>query len=195
MNPQFLFFLSAEGDVVYRYRPLLDMDLPMFVNMIPPLLSFILTAAFLTWLLYKPVKKILQARADRVEGDINDAALSKASAAELKAMYEQKVREIETERAEILDEARKAASERRAKMLDEAKAEAQDVKERAARDVANELEQIKGTVHQAIVDISTDMAAKLISASVDAKAHEKLFDEAMAELEATTAIYTEAVTA
>ncbi|MCL1877977.1 MAG: F0F1 ATP synthase subunit B [Defluviitaleaceae bacterium] len=189
MNPLFLITVTPE------YRGILNIDLQNFLDMVPNLVFFVLTVLLVTYLLYKPVRKILAARAERVEGDISDAALSKASAAELKAMYEKKVRDIEAERNEILDEARKLASERSAKMLDEAKTDAQDVKNRAARDVANELEQIKGMVHQSIVDISTDMAAKLIAATIDAKAHEKLFDEAMAELEATTAFNKESVTA
>ncbi|MCL2386099.1 MAG: F0F1 ATP synthase subunit B [Defluviitaleaceae bacterium] len=190
MNPQFLFVLNS---AIPDTRPLIDMDLQMFLDMVPNLVNFILIAVVMTYLLYKPVRKILQARADRVEGEMKDAALSKATAEELKAQYEQKVKEIETERATILDEARKLASEKRSQILDEAKAEAQDVKDRASRDVAFELEQTKGAVHQAIIDISTDMAAKLISATIDKDAHEKLFSEALAELEATTAFKTETV--
>lgn len=185
MNPLFLYLITHEP------RPILDIGPQTFIDALPNLVNFIALAILLTWLLYRPVQKVLNARADRIEAEMNDAAQSKASAEELKTLYEQKVKDIETERAAILDEARKLANEKRAQILDEAKVEAQDVKDRAARDVANELEQIKGTVHHAIVEISTGMAAKLISATVDAKAHEKLFDEAMAELEATTAIYTE----
>jgi len=189
LNPQFLFFLESG----FRYRPLLDMDLQMFIGMLPNLFNFIATAVLLTWLLYKPVRKILQARADRVEGEMKDAAMNKATAEELKTQYEQKVRDIEKERNEILDEARKLANEKRDKIVEAAKAEAQDVKDRASRDVAAELEQIKGTVHQAIIDISTDMAAKLIAAAIDKSAHEKLFSEALSELEATHAFRTETV--
>lgn len=188
LNPQIMFILNG-----YRYRPLIDMDMQMFVDMLPNLLNFAAIAALLTWLLYKPVKRILKARADRVEGDMKDAALSKETAEELKAQYEQKVRDIETERAAILDEARRLANENRDRILETAKTEAADVKTRAERDIATEKEQIKGAVHQAIVDISTDMAAKLISATIDKKAHEKLFAEAMTELEATTAFKKESM--
>lgn len=187
MNPQFLLLVD-----VNRYRPLIDMDAQMFLDMLPNLLNFIVLAVIMTWLLYKPVRRILQARADRVEGEMKDAALSKASAAELKTMYEQKVKDIETERAAILDEARKLANENRERIVGDAKAEAADVKARAERDIATEKEQIKGAVHQAIIEISTDMAAKLINATIDKNAHDKLFSEAMAELEATSAFRTDA---
>jgi len=161
------------------------MDAQMFIDMLPNLINFAVLAGLMTLLLYFPVKKLLKARADRVEGEMNDAAISKASAAELKVHYEQKVRDIEKERTSILDEARKQANDRRSQILEDAKVEAQESKERAARDIATEKEQIKSEVYQAIVDISTDMAARLISVSIDKSAHDKLFSEAMAELEAT----------
>jgi F-type H+-transporting ATPase subunit b len=182
LNPQLLFLLNN-----YRYRPLIDMDLQMFIDMLPNLFNFIFLAVIITYLLYKPVKRVLQARADRVEGEMKDAALSKVSAAELKTQYEQKVKDIEIERAFILDEARKLANEKRAQILDDAKVDAQDVKDRASKDIAIEREQIKSAVHQAIIDISADMAAKLISATIDKNAHDKLFSEAMTELESTSA--------
>jgi len=189
LNPQFMFILS-DG---YRYRPLIDMDLQMFIGMLPNLINFIVFTAVLTWLLYKPVGKMLKARADKIEGDMKDAATDKASAAELKTQYEQKVRDIETERAAILEDARKLASERRDQIVEAAKVEAADVKDRANRDIATELEQIKSSVHQSIVDISTDMAAKLIAATIDKNAHDRLFSEAMTELEATSAFRKDSV--
>jgi len=171
--------------------PILGLELETFVGMIPNLINFLLLVVVMTWLLYKPVRRILQARADRIEGEMKDAAMSKVAADELKAQYEQKVREIEVERTAILDEARKLANENRDRIVENAKNEAADVKSRAERDIATEKEQIKGAVHQAIIDISTDMAEKLISATIDKNAHDKLFSEAMAELEATSAFKTD----
>jgi len=166
-------------------REIFSFDAQTFIDMAPNLVVFAIVAGLMTYLLYNPVKRILQARADRVEAEMNDAALDKASAAELKALYEQKMRDIEVERAAILEETRKQAQERRVQILDAAKAEAQDAKDRAARDIATEKQQVKGAVHEAIIDISADMAARLIDATIDKNAHDKLFAEAMAELEAT----------
>lgn len=169
------------------------MDAQMFIGMIPNIVSFIVLVVLLTKLLYKPVNKILQTRADRVESEMKDAAENKVVSAELKAEYEQKVRDVEIERASILEKALKQANARRAQILDEVKVEAQEVKDRASRDIATEREQIKGAVHQAIIDISTEMAARFITASIDKKAHDRLFTEALIELEATTAFNTDTV--
>jgi len=178
MNPQLLSFLGES-------RPMFGLELSTFVNMLPNLVNLIVLALVMTYLLYDPVKNILKARSERVANEIKEAEKSNLSANELKVLYEKKVKDIELERATILDEARRQAKDKQAQILSEAKTEAQDVRDRASKDIAAERDQIKGAVCQAIVDISTDMAAKLIAATVDKNAHSKLFSEAMDELEAT----------
>jgi len=165
--------------------PLFTLDLQTFIQMIPNLISVVVIAVVLTYLLYKPVKRTLQIRADKVASDIETAAADKTAAEKLKAMYEKKVGDIELERCEILEAARKQAGARRNQILEEANAEAQELKSRAARDIAAECDRVKAEVHQAIIDISADMAAKLVAATIDKNAHDRLFDEAMIELEAT----------
>ena len=188
MNPGWLFFNN-----ITITRPMFGLEDQTFIDMLPLLVSFIVFALLMSYLLYKPIRNLLQNRSTRVEGDLSEAALSKASAAELKLMYEQKVRDIELERETILSEAHKQASDKRSQMLTEAKSEAQDVKDRAAKDIATEREQIKSAIVESIVEISADMAARLITSNIDKSAHDKLFAEALAELEATTAFKTDAV--
>jgi len=183
MHPAWLIFL---GEATYRTAPMFSLDADTFIAMIPNWLNLAVLALCLTYLLYKPVQKVLAARAERIKTNLDDAELSKLSANELKTLYEQKVKEIDSERASVLEEARKAAKDRQQKIVEEAKAEAAEIKDKAQRDIATEKDRIKDTVYAAIVDISTDMAAKLISANIDKSAHDKLFAEAMAELEATS---------
>ena len=181
MNPQAIAILTVE-----RYRPLIDMDGQMFIGMLPNIIFFTILALILSALLYKPVKKILQLRADRMESESRDTALDNASAAELKTLYEQKVKEIEKERADILADARKVATEKRDKLMEAAKAEAQEVKDRATRENVASLKQIKSAAHQAIIDISGDMAAKIIVAKFDKTAQDKIASESLKKLESTS---------
>ena len=165
--------------------PMFSLDQNTFVMMVPYLISFAVLVFFFAKFLYKPVKEILNKRADRIEADIQDAMESKASAEELKIMYEQKLKDIEVERSAILDDARKEATTRLNQILGDAKTEAQIIRDRADRDIATEQERVKAEIHQAIIDISTDVASKLVSVTIDQKAHDRLFAEAMDELEST----------
>jgi len=180
-----LYSLTFLATIETEYLPMFDLVLQTFLQMLPHLVSFGVLVFFFAKFLYKPVKEVLQKRADRIESDIADATASKTTAEELKTLYEQKIRDIEIERNTILDDARKEAAARLDQILSEAKIEAAGIKERANRDINTERERIKGEVHQAIIDISTDMAAKLVSATIDKHKHDELFAQAMQELEAT----------
>jgi len=165
--------------------PLFGLNLQTFVGMLPNIVSFAILAFVFQRFLYKPIRKILQTRAERIAAEIEAAAADKEEAARLKATYEQKITEVDAERNAILEEARKEAVFRRDQMLEDAKADAAIIRERAQRDIAAELERVKTDVHHAIIDISTDMASKLVTATIDKSNHDRLFDEAMAELEST----------
>lgn len=178
-------FVLAATEATRNSLPLFDLNAQTFLQMGPYLLSFVVLAYIFTKLLYKPVKRILQTRADRIETDLNEAAENKASAQELKILYEQKLGDIEVERAVILEAARKDASERVDQILSLAKTEAQITRDRAKRDIAAEQERVKAEVHQAIIDIATDMAEKLVAATIDKNNHDALFVEAMEALEST----------
>ena len=179
MNPQNILF------VLNSNAPLFGLEFATFANMLPNLLSVALLAAVMTYLLYNPIKKILADRADKIAGELKDAEDKNLSAKELKLKYEQKVRDIELERADMIESARKEAKDRQAQILEEAKTEATGLKDRAAREIAQEKTRFKDAVHEAIIDISTDMAAKIIEATIDKSAHDRLFAEALAELETT----------
>ncbi|MCL2572041.1 MAG: F0F1 ATP synthase subunit B [Defluviitaleaceae bacterium] len=180
MNPQIMILLNS----VPEYRELFSVDLQTFIDMIPPLFSFIVLVVLLTFLLYKPVKKVLQARAERVVGELAEAEDKNATAHELKSQYEQKIRDIDIECTAMIGNARIQAYKVRDKIINDAKIEAQEVRNRAANDVAFELNRVKGEVHHAIIDISTEMAEKLMAVTIDKSVHDSLFDEAMNELEA-----------
>lgn len=182
LNLSWLTLLAAEPR---SSLPMFDLVPQTFIQMGPYLLSFGVLIFFFVKFLYKPVKGILQKRAESIESNIQEAIANKTSAEELKILYEQKIKDIETERNTILEEARKEATARLNQILGEAKTEAQITRDRAKRDIVTEQERVKAEIHQAIIDISTDMAAKLVSATIDKSAHDRLFAEAMDELEAT----------
>jgi len=184
LNPQWFTILLTATEP-RDSLPMFDLARATFMQMLPHLISFIVLAFIFSKLLYKPVKNILQARAERIESDIKEAAENKTSATELKNLYDQKIKDIEVERNIILDEARKEAAARLNQILGDARAEAGDIRERANRDIIAEKERVRTEVYQAIVDISTDMAAKLVSATIDQQAQDRLFAEAIDELEAT----------
>jgi len=133
-------------------------------------------AFVLSRLLYKPVQKFMQDRADKIKAQLENAENAQQKANELKAQYEKKLKGIEQERAEILELARQTALKKNEQMLSSAQQEISAMKARAERTVNED-----ARLH--IIDIASTMAEKFVSDSIDKDSHNKLFVETLAELE------------
>ena len=143
-------------------------------------------AFLLAYLLYRPVREVLQKRTNRIQGQLLQAEEELARAAELRRSYEQKMEEVERERESILSEARKVATESSRRLVSEAKKEADTIKERAASNVEMEWERAENDMRAAIIDVSAVMAEKFVSLAINKETHDRLFNETMTDLEGMT---------
>lgn len=84
---------------------------------------FILFAG-LSYLLFNPVRDVLEKRKNKIAGELADAAQDKKSAAAMKAEYEEKLKAVSKEADGILEEARRKAKVRENEIVEEARAEA-----------------------------------------------------------------------
>ena len=146
------------------------------------LLNVSVLAALLSWLLYKPVRKFMAARTERIASQIEEAARQQKEAEELRAEYEAKIAEIAIEREEILEGARRMSAENAKQVLADAKAEAEGVRERAAAEVEHERERVRAEMKQVIIEVSTAMTEKVLMASVDDAVYERMFEKTVSEM-------------
>ena len=158
------------------------METQTLINAGTNLLNVAILATVLAFLLYRPVRNILRKRMDKIQGQLSQAEEEMSKATELKLLYEKKLEDIESERDEILVEARKQAAEKGRMIVTEAKKEAESVKERATANVKLEWERAETEMRAAIIDVSAVMAEKLVALSVSKETHERLFDETMTDL-------------
>jgi len=162
---------------------IIDFDMATVISTAANIVPLLILGLILTKLMYAPVRKFLNDRTERIRSQIAEAKEGRAAAGELRARYDRQLKDIDLERAAILDEAKKQASEQREQILTLARNEVKDLKDRAQVEVEMERERIKDEIHSAIIDISSDMAEKLLGAAIDKKAHDRLFDEGLAELD------------
>jgi len=149
------------------------------------LFNMLVLAGVLTYLLYKPVRNFLQKRTDRIADQIKSAEDAMAKAIEAKAEYESKLEDVERERIEVLEAARKLGVEKRTEILNEAKQEADAMRERVKVEVQREQERVQAEMKLHIIETSSAMAKKILTYAIDKEAQDKLFAETIAELENT----------
>jgi F-type H+-transporting ATPase subunit b len=147
-----------------------------------------LVVVILYYLLYNPVKRFLKERTAKIAEQLDTAANEKESAETLRKQYETKIRDIDHERATILDDARKLAHDNAHRIITDAKAEAEAVKKRAELDIQRELEKAKEGMKSHLIEISTLMSSKFLTKALDEAEQNRLLDEAIAEIAALKGI-------
>ena len=142
-----------------------------------------LLAAVLSYVLYKPVRKFLRSRTERINAQLGRAEGEMAKADELKLQYEQQLDNVEQERLDILEAAHRAAAEKGRQMLADAQSDATDTRERALTDIQAERERAQEEIRRQIIEVASVMAEKYVTQAMDAATQDRLFAETLAELE------------
>ena len=106
---------------------LFDLDFQLLHDTVLAAIAVFVLFLFLSYLLFNPVRKMLEDRKMKIKTDLDTAKLDKEDAAALKAEYDAKLKNIEKEAEEILSEARQKALKNEAKIVDEAKEELSEV--------------------------------------------------------------------
>jgi len=161
---------------------MLAFDVHLLTGMAIQLLNTVVLALLLSWILYKPVKKFLHERRDRISKNLADAKEALDSAHLTKSSYEEKFEGAEAERKEILTAARIRAAEIEEQIVSEAKAEAVAMKEKAAREIAMERKKSEEELRKQIIEISTIIAERYVGEKMDASTGNRLLNEALDEL-------------
>lgn len=145
-------------------------------------LSMLVLFSALSFLLFNPVRKLLEKRKERIVADQETARREKQEAISFKEEYDKKLKEVDKEAEEILSATRKKAKKNEMKMLAEAKEEAARIISRANAEVELEKKQAMDDMKQEMITIASMMAEKVVSDSIDINVQEKLFEDTLKEI-------------
>ena len=145
-------------------------------------LSMLLLFTILSYLLFNPVRSLLEKRRQRVLDDQETAKREKQEAIAYKEEYDRKLKEVDKEAQELLSAARKKAMQNEAKIVAEAKEEAARIIARANAEVELEKKRALDEMKQEMVAIASLMAGKVVKASIDTNVQESLIDETLKEM-------------
>lgn len=159
------------------------LDQQTFISMGIQLLNVCILAAVLGFILYKPVQKFLRNRAEKIGSQLREAQEKLAEAERIKDEYEKKLQEIDLERVKILESARETAAERSRHMIEDARREATEIRRRAHESALAEKERLKEEAKTYIIDVASALAEKIVQHAMDRETQDRLFEEAMAQLE------------
>ena len=153
----------------------------LFDTVVAAFAMFLLFTA-LSYLLFNPVRDMLEKRKQKIAEDRESAEQAKQEALEYKDEYDKKLKAADTKVQEILSEARKKALKNEAKIVAEAKEEAARIMEKAGAEVELEKKHALDDMKQEMITIASMMAQKVVSASIDTDVQESLIDETLEEI-------------
>ncbi len=148
------------------------------------MLNFGAVVGLLTFLLIKPVRRLLEERAQKVAAGQKAAEEALKEKSSIDALKEKAEREARAEAKTILSQARKEVDARRTELMDELKAEISQAREKALKSVDSErkaaLENMQSEFEKAVLSV----AENLIGESLDAKQHSALIKKALKDIAA-----------
>lgn len=145
-------------------------------------ISMLVLFTLLSYLLFNPVRDLLEKRRQRIVDDQETAKSEREEAIKYKEEYEQKLKEADKEVQEILSDARKRALKTESQIVAEAREEAARIIARANTEIELEKKRALDDMKQEMVSIASMMAGKIVSASIDTSVQESLIDETLKEM-------------
>ncbi len=161
---------------------ILGFDMQTLIQMGIVLFNVLLLCFVLYKLMYKSVQKFLKDREDKIAKQIDDTKNNLKNAEDLMVEYEQKLIDIEKEREEIIEAAKKRGLDKEFQIIQEAKKEAQLIKERASTEIEREYQKARDEMKKEIFELSAIIASRFISKSMDEQTQNKLLNDAIADL-------------
>ena len=127
--------------------------------------------------LYKPVKKMLEARKNEVEETYRTAEEAKSNALDLKQEYEEHLKNAKEEAGELLRSATQKAQLRSEEIMAEAQQKSAGMLKRAEEQIAHEKKQAVNEIRNEISDMAIMAAEKVVAKELDKADHERLIEE------------------
>jgi len=147
------------------------------------LLNFFVLLYLLRKFLYSPIKDILDKRAAQINGDLDDAEARREEAEEIKAEYEQKLKNAHSEAQEIVDNAETRANKKAKDIINKAEEKAESLKAKKLEEIEQAKKEAASQLRDSIADYTVLAANKLIREQLDEDKHQQMIMDFIDELD------------
>lgn len=153
-------------------------------TLIAQIINFLILAAIMTKIFYKPIVKVLADRQAQIADSLETAEKERAAAEKLKLEYQEQLMLARTQAQVIVDKATKLAQEAKDEIIAQARDEYARLLNEAREEIAREQQKAIAELRQEVVSLSLAAAAKLIGHNIDSTANTRLVTEFVNQLDA-----------
>lgn len=146
------------------------------------LVSFIVLALLVKHFAWGPVTKMMDARSEKITGDLDYADQERSRAEKLAKEREDALKNSRADAVEIVNKAKESGETQKKSIVSEAHSEAEEVRQRAKSDAAKAKEDAMSEAQNDIASLSLEIASKVISKELNADDQKSLIDSYIKEL-------------
>lgn len=136
----------------------------------------VLVTAFFVFF-FKPVRKILDARKEKMMSDLNDASKKSNEATTMLTNAQQEIKNSKVQAAKIITDAKKDAEMIIERTNIEAKEEVIRMKKEAEKDIEMSKEQAHDDINKSIVEVALKASEKVLGREVEEEDNRRLIDD------------------
>jgi F-type H+-transporting ATPase subunit b len=141
------------------------------------LITFAGLFALLSRFAFKPIRKILLEREEKIAQALSDADTARAEAQRILEENEKKLDSARDETRKIIDEGHKIVAQMKKESGEQAKRNADTVVKRAQADIEREVQKSLDSLKATIANISVNISRQYIKDNIDDKKHLELADD------------------
>ena len=142
-------------------------------------ITFLVLILILWKAAWKPIVEALDARAEKVRGDIESADKARQEAEKLLAQHKSLMDNAKSEAATIVENSRAEAEKMRNEIIEKASADAKDLSERTKKEIFLAKDKALSEIKAEIVILSTEIAAKIINKNLNPNDQKALVEETL----------------
>lgn len=177
-----LFLAAAAAEAGHEGVEAPNPILPELNEIIWGVLGFIPLLILLLIFAFPAIKKAMQAREDKIRGDLEGAEQAKADAQSVLDTYKSQLADARNEAGRIIEEARRAADDLRRDLMAKAETDTAEVRARAQSDIDATVARAKADLQREVANFAVTLAERVVERNLDRDAQLVLIDRYISDV-------------
>lgn len=148
-------------------------------------LSFLVLFVLMAKWGYPMIVKAMDARAERIRGDLDEATRARTEAETVLNDYRRQLADARNESNRIIEEARQTADQLRKDLMTRAEAEVNELRQRSREDIDAAKGRAMSELRAEVSSLAIELAEKVVGRNLDAESNKALVDSFINEVGAT----------
>lgn len=148
-------------------------------GLLAQLVNFVLLLALLYFIAYKPIRRMLDERSERIKTSMQQAEQMKEMMSKTEEQVKQELDAARVERQNMLAQAEQVGQQLKEEARQQAKQDAEVMVSRARTEIQRERDEAIAGLKQEFADLAILAAEKVINETLDKDKHRKLIDEVL----------------